>query len=200
MDRFVTKFDFSKLAKVSAAAITNATKPDKALVTAFVGGKIDLGHPAAKAYLKKKNVAVPEFRAAATTSVAAGIATEMDPLEFMHMSLGEILAKYGTLKEFKGVLDALKTMADISYKEMQAQEKRGEFIRRETVKTFIFGALEQLNLRLLRDVPKTAVARLASHLKTGGSREDAEMMFVTIISQSLQLVSDTTTRVLRTGA
>ena len=200
LDRFIGKKDFADLAGVSPQAITKNTKEGKVLEHSVVNGKIDLSTPGVAQYLASKEKDVPEFKNGPAFTMEVGVGDETPTGEFMHMTVAEVTARLGSDKNFKSFLDARKTIADIAIKDLQAAEKRGELIPRQTVKTFIFGALEQCNHRLLRDLPKTAIQRLSAHFESGGSEEEATRILLEMVSKNLSTAQNTISRIMKDDA
>lgn len=217
MDRFVSKKEFADVCQKTPAAITAATRPGKALSLALAGKKIDTHHVDAVTYMQKHGVDVglPAQDEPATTaskktkpSKQKGSYQEVDIKvdidhnlaeysKYLNMTLGDIIRKFGSMPKFKDHLNSFKVMSEIELRELQAEEKRGKFIRRDTVKTHIFGAMDTSNLRLLRDVPKTAAMKAASILKSGQEIGVVEEMLRDLIGKNLSVVRETAERVLR---
>lgn len=218
MARLVTRSHFAREARVSPAAITKACKG--LLAPACEGKRIDLDHPAAAAYLRKKGVTptpAPKTRAKSAPKPTAErppaprskprarparrvpeAADDMEDVEsFVDLTLRELTDRFGTETAFKDWLDARKKIADTREKELKNEETDGRLIERELVKTHVFGTLESGNRRLLGDVPKTIARRLYAMAKAGAPVEDAETIVREIISSQLRPVAEDAARVLR---
>ena len=72
---------------------------------------------------------------------------------FADMKLRDILKRYGTMTQFKDLLSATKLIEDIVEKRIKNAKASGDLISREHVHTFIFGAIEVMNIRLIQDAP-----------------------------------------------
>lgn len=116
---------------------------------------------------------------------------------YAHLTLHELVQRFGTKTGLKDWLDARKKIADIREKDLKNDETVGRLIERELVKTHVFGAIEAGNRRLLRDVPRTIVLRLYALAKSGAPAEEAEKSVREIISSQLRPVKDKAGRVLR---
>lgn len=116
---------------------------------------------------------------------------------YAHLSLSELVAKFGTVTSFKDWLDARKKISDIREKDLRNDELEGRLISRELVRTHVIGAIEAGNRRLLTDSPKTIARRLYALVNSGASAEEAEKTVREIISSQLKPVAATAARVLR---
>ena len=215
MDRFLTKAAFAKLVGIKAPSVTYLCKPGKALHKAVVGKKIDLEHPATQEYLEqhkskekdaKKQVAKQKDAAKdAPKTVKTPDGHEYTPInvleahpdEFLDLTMRQIYHQFGSMEEFKTAIAVRKTMSEINFKELQSMEKRGELIPREIVKTHIFGAMNTSNLRMLRDIPKTATTKAIAMLKSGQKPAAVEAMIRELIGKNLAVVESTANRILK---
>lgn len=199
MPKLGSRSDLAKLAGVGKSAITEATKPGGPLAAARVGQSIDLEHPDCLAYLKraakrrqKRKVAEaqasesdPDLVAAQDDDTAAELA------EIGGMTIREVVDEFGTKHAFAHWLEALKRMEDIRKLRLSNDETEGALIRREFVKTYLFGAVDSMTRRLLNDLPATAVASIYASARAGEPVEDAERALVGLISDTLKPFANT---------
>ena len=122
---------------------------------------------------------------------AAALASVLD------LTLRELVSRYGTARQFKGYVDASKVLADIRNKDLKSAELEGTLIPRATVKTHLFGAIENNNLRLLTDIPKTITRRLSALFKSGSTIEDCEVVVRDLLGAHVKGVKATAKRVLK---
>lgn len=140
---------------------------------------------------KKKGSA----RAASPTDVPD--VTDDDIEAYAHMSLDELVERFGTATAFKDWLDSRKTIEDIRQKTLKNNEIDGRLISRDLVRAHVFGAIESGNRRLLGDSPKTIARRLYALAKNGTPVEEAEAIVREIISSQLAPVKAQAARALR---
>lgn len=219
----VSRADFSRRAGVSDAAISKWAKGPGA--AALVGSRIDVDHPAARAYLASKGAA-PTPRAKAVRKTPAkptgvrrapplpGESPERAPREkappvetlpsdfeklddFADLTLRDFCERYGSAQGAKDWLDARKKIADIREKDLKNSETDGRLIERDLVKVHVFGAIESANRQLLGDSPKTMARRLYALAKSGAPIEEAERVIRDLIGSQLKPVKATASRVLR---
>ena len=204
--RLLSKADFATEAGVSRAAVTKAAKG--LLLAAIVAGEIDIDHPDAIAYLKKKQAAktkTPPKNKPAAKAATHGAATgetshysKDGPIQLvLDLTIRELVEAFGTDKQFSTWIDARKVIEDIRYKQLRTAKEEGILIPRELVKLHIFGAIEAANVRLLSDTPKTLSERIFALAKAGGSKKEAEKIIKEIIGSQLKNVKTTATRVLK---
>lgn len=125
-----------------------------------------------------------------------GVSAE-DIAGFAHLSLDELVRKFGTALAFRDWLIARKTIADIHEKELKNERTMGALIERELVKVHLLGLIDAAFRRLLADAPKTIARRLYAQAKSGEPVEDAEKLVRETISSILQPAKTSAARVLR---
>ncbi len=123
--------------------------------------------------------------------------TDDDIEAYAHMSLDELVERFGTATAFKDWLDSRKTIEDIRQKTLKNNEIDGRLISRDLVRAHVFGAIESGNRRLLGDSPKTIARRLYALAKNGTPVEEAEAIVREIISSQLAPVKAQAARALR---
>jgi hypothetical protein len=136
--------------------------------------------------------APPRHGAPPPETDAAGYAPELAEL-----TLAEIVLRHGTVPAYLDHLNAYSKREQALKTKLDNQRTQSELISFELVQTHLFGALESLSKRLLGDTAKTIVLRLTSHVKAGGSGEDAEKIVLDLISSQIKPVKETAARVLR---
>ena len=195
------------MAGVSPAAITKACK--RALKPALIGKRIDLDHPTVVKYLAGKGVdatsppeTTPAERPRRTRKrprpgqrAARRELQSIDGLE--HLTLEELINRFGTETGLKDWLDSRKKIADIREKDLKNAEAAGRLISREFVKTHVFGHLDAAHRRLLRDTPKSLAKRIYALARAGEPIEAAEAEVREAISDQLRPMKAEATRALR---
>ena len=204
MDQLITRARFARLAGVSRPSVTKACK--NGLKDAVVGKRIDLTHPAARQYLADKGVDATTVRPAASRiprggeggpgkSEAAG--TDWGPgnvEDLLGLTFREIAVRYGTVPGFTDWLNARKKVADIRRLELRNAESEGRVIQRDLVRTHVFGYLDAMNRRLLRDLPPALAPQLLTLARTNASAEDFKKEIRARISHQLRNAKHDVTR------
>lgn len=211
--QLMSRADLAKRAGVSRAAVTKACKGAGALVDACVDDRVDVRHPAAKAYLEKHGAKAPvrpkdpqveaQKRVAREPDAALDSADPMDADEldraepYASMTLTDLIDRFGSRRAFKDYLEALKKIEDIRKTRLDNDETEGELISRELVRVKVFGALEAGNRRLLMDLPKTAARMVYASVKSGASVEEVERTLRGLVSAQLKPIKTRAARELR---
>jgi hypothetical protein len=120
-----------------------------------------------------------------------------EDLEQIASMLAPLLARFGTVRNLRDWLIALKDLELIRKTRLDNEETEGRLIPRELVKTHVFGAIEAANRRLLGDSPKTIARRVYAMAKSGAELESAEATVREIIGSQLHPVKIKASRVLR---
>lgn len=123
--------------------------------------------------------------------------TKEDIERYAHLSLTALTKRFGTATAFRDWLTAHKAIEDIREKRLKNDEAEGRLIPREPVKVHIFGAIDAVLVRLLRDAPKTIARRLYALAKSEAPVEQAEATTREILSSLLKPVKANAARVLR---
>ena len=222
LQKLIIQAEFASEAGVSREAVRKAST--RGLKAAMVDGFVDIAHPDAQAYIRrqhdkktkkpptarpkppsKKHVATKSKSKPATPPkpIASG---EAMPLRFTEaealagvfdLTLRELVSRYGTARQFKGFVDASKVLADIRNKDLKSAELEGTLIPRSMVKTHMFGAIENNNLRLLTDMPKTLSRRAQAMFNTGATIEAIEAMMRDLLSTHVKGIKATAIRMLK---
>lgn len=162
-----------------------------------MGKRIDLAHPSAQRYLADKGVDPTRLEPSLSNSGPAddettqGEAAETrlgpDNIEdLLDLTFRDIAARYGTVPGFTDWLDARRKVADIRRLELRNAESEGRLIQRDFVRTHVFGYLNAVNLRLLRDTPRTLAQRVRALVRSDATTEELEAEIRERISSQLR--------------
>lgn len=216
MPNLVSRADYARMAGISDSAVSRLARGK--LADASAGKRIDLDHPAVVAHLESRGVdptkgpptgrtvaeraTVARRKAPAKASRQAPSGGEDEPAEttrqagvtkdeierFDHMTLRELMDRFGTAPVFVDHLNALKRMEDVREKALKNDETDGLIISRELVQAHVFGTLYGLSRRLLGDMPKTVAQQLYALAKTGAPLEEAERVVRDAVSSQIEPV------------
>lgn len=213
-DQLETRSEFARRAGVSPSAVTQACRESGALREACVGDLIDIGHEAARAYLRGKGIVPPR---AAIREPDPAPPESADPPEnydlpelspnfrerypdvstCLDLPLRVIVDEFGTIKKFREATTARKEIAAAHAQEIKNKERLGQLIERDFVETYVFGLLEELSRRLLSDAPRTIVRSIYALAKANVGIEQAELDVKGQISANLKRAQEQMTRRLR---
>jgi hypothetical protein len=226
MPRLISRADMARLAKVTGAAITKASR--KQFAAAMVGDRIHVDHPDAVAYLATRGAKPPtdhgktkpakpvpsrpgaKTPAAKTARRGSGAPTargrkaddsepELDVAKYGHLTYSEIVRKFGTQRQFRDVLDAVIKIQTAREKKLNNDEADGRLISKEGVRAHMFGAIESCFRRLLQDTPRTMAMQLLTAAKAGITLEEAETLIRGLIASQLTSMKESAARLLRDG-
>ena len=93
---------------------------------------------------------------------------------FAHMTISELIERYGTDTAFLDWLKALKAIEDIHDKRLKNAEKSGELISRDLVKVGIIDTVDGAFNRMLTDGAKTIALRTKAVIDAGGKLQELE--------------------------
>lgn len=197
MKNTVSRSEFARMVGVSPGAVTKACK--KALAPATVGKRIDCDHPAAIKYLQRRD--------GTTTTVngwsARNEAEKKKALEalknesFAHMTLREIIAKFGTDTGFGDWLRAVKLIEDINEKRLKNEHTMGELVSRQLVKNHLITPFDTALNKLLTDGTKTIARRVISMSEAGRPLDECEKLIADQISSQIKRMKSETVRRLK---
>lgn len=108
-----------------------------------------------------------------------------------------LVERFGTDTRFSDWLSSLKDIELIREKRLKNGETEGGLISRELVKTFVFGAIEAANKRLLGDAAKTIASKVFNSTRAKGTLEEAQRLVRDEISKQLKPLKATAARHLR---
>ena len=193
----ISKQQFATLAGVSGAAITAALRGD--LAGALVVDRIDQNHETALAYLRDQGVD-PEEKWPPEEMDPDPATTEVRDIgQYMHLTLSELIERFGTERSFRDWLEALNKLESLREKRLNIEERQRTLIRRELVRSHVFGAIDAGFRRLLTDTPRTIVAMIYAKAKADVPLEEAERTVREVMQKQLSPIKSTAARVLRNG-
>src|SRR5689334_13315687 len=78
-----------------------------------------------------------------------------------------------------------KKRAEIAALELKLRRDQGELIERALVKRYLFGYLEALSIRLLRDMPQTLASQVSSRTRANATNEEITTFIREVLSREL---------------
>ena len=193
----ISKQQFATLAGVSGAAITAALRGD--LAGALVVDRIDQNHETALAYLRDQGVD-PEEKWPPEEMDPDPATTEVRDIgQYMHLTLSELIERFGTERSFRDWLEALNKLESLREKRLNIEERQRTLISRELVRSHVFGAIDAGFRRLLTDTPRTIVAMIYAKAKADVPLEETERAVREVMQKQLSPIKSTAARVLRNG-
>ncbi len=153
------------------------------LVTALRNGGLipDKNKPAPKPPAEKKVPHIRGHQAAAAKKKAAEQSAPDDIIEipaniqaFAHMTLTELIDKFGTDTRFVDWLNATQKIESINEKRLKNAQTRGELVSRDLVRVGIIEPIDAAHIKLLTDGAKTIARRAVAMSKAGRPVEDVE--------------------------
>lgn len=118
-------------------------------------------------------------------------------LQDLDDALTPLIERFGTHFQFSSWLSSLKDIELIREKRLKNGETEGSLISRELVKTFVFGAIEAANKRLLGDAAKTIASKVFNSVRAKGTLEEAQRIIRDEIGKQLKPLKTTAARRLR---
>lgn len=208
--RLVTRAELARHAGCTAMAVTQACKVR--LAKAVHGKRVDIDHPAVRAWLKKRGHELPEPAASEVVPAPAALASgprgaQMAPVRtpegiedihgFEDLTLREIVTRYGSMSVHSDWLDMRRKQVQIREREIKNFELEGRLIPREGVRVHVIGVIDGAFRRLLQDAPKTLARRIYAMAHAGESVEAAEELVRDTVTSLLRPVKEAAARVLR---
>ncbi len=175
--RLITRANFAALAEVTKAAITKACK--NGLAEACDGDQIDLSHPATQAYLKKHNVKLEPLKGPLPSAASP------DDRDSVGAEYEWAVEECGSIQNYHTTLKARRAKADAQSAEFRTLTQQGRLLSKEKVRQHMFGAFEQLSLRLLDDTSVSLAAKVSMLAKAGGTTEELEALTRRILSEEM---------------
>lgn len=120
-----------------------------------------------------------------------------EDLQDLDDALSPLIDRFGTHFQFSTWLSSLKDIELIREKRLKNGETEGSLISRELVKTFVFGAIEAANKRLLGDAAKTIASKVFNSVRAKGTLEEAQRIIRDEIGKQLKPLKTTAARRLR---
>ena len=209
----VTKKEFSRRCGVNASSVTKALK--RKLAAALVGDQIDVHHDAAKGFYERnavRRIQLGEANAplcqtpvndAPTQHIRSINESDMQVLtsptdnelgKFGDMKLKDIVRKFGTMHQFLDHLKSTKEIENIRALRIKNAQMSGNLISREHVQTFVIGAIETSNVRLLNDAPRTICARVIAAHKAGETPAGCEEIARKVLSSQIRSLKQQATK------
>jgi hypothetical protein len=227
MPRVLSRAEFARLAKVSKAAITKAcgaglapactadrVDAEHPAAIAYLKRRGVAIARSDRAPTKAKKRAAPapaaptaspkpaKTRRPAPTApgpkpIEQVAADEPGELDAYAEELDRLVRRYGTARNFRDWLLALKDIETIRKTRLDNEQTEGRLISRDLVKGHVFGLLDALSRRLLNDFPKTATRRCYANAESKVAVEESEKMVVELMASMLEPVKTTTAKLLR---
>ena len=199
--KLVSRSDLARLAGVSPAAVTKQCRPGGILADGCVRDRVDLnadcvqkwlaGHAGGKtrggSKVKKSSSAPAAPRRKPGKPAAHGAPLLDDLRAYQSLTLAEIIARHGTIRELKDLLEARAKMAAIQERELGMSETRAELVDRNLVRLHVIGAFDAGHRRLLSDAVETLARQLYAACKSGQSLEEGKRVAREVISSQLEL-------------
>jgi hypothetical protein len=211
--RIITKAELSRWANVSRMAATKIAAGQ--LADAVVDGKIDANHPLVREWLalhgchelpptstpqhakaaeptaKPSRRPAAKPKAAEQPSAVATLPTQISGYaieELEHLTVREVVMRYGSLDGFKRFVDSLKGIAEYKFRELKIQQQRGELVDRDRVAGTVFPLLDLAFARLVSDVPDALAHMIVARVESGGAETVMDVQ---------KLIRDANSRVLK---
>lgn len=188
MRRLTSFAELARLADITRQSVSEAARVGP-LREAVHGRRIDAEHPAVREYLLRHGVserAIDDFTRDIDARRGPGTEVDADDFEtYADLTFREVFERFGTLERFAAHLDAYKVYEQVIGQRLKNEELSGKLISREFVQTFVFGPLEELSQRLLRDHPKNTARQIFELFTAGGSAEEAERIIRVDVSSHL---------------
>lgn len=210
------------MAGVSPAAITKACKGE--LAPACRADRVDAEHEAARAYLARKGKTdgaptsppKPARPAPADPTpskkpgksprsklTAPGPKTRRkvtaETVDELERDLAPFVEKWGTVRDVRDQLLAIKDIQTIRGKRLQNDETEGRLVSWDLVTTSLLGLIDATFRRLLGDAAKTISREMYAMRKAELPVEDAERKAREILSSHLAALKANAARLLRGG-
>lgn len=199
----VTKSAFSRVAGVSAAAVSKAARVGF-LKKAVCQGKIDTESETARAYLRQKGIDPGDAFSDRTQVNPAppGVmitlpSGQTDPKEFEGKTLSELCALFGTDSRFKVWMEARKKITDIEKNEIANEKAKGLLVSRDLIKKGVVDPIDAAFATLLTDTAKTIAIRATAMAKSGSEMEDIKSFVVDQISSVIRPAKTKAIKILR---
>lgn len=113
------------------------------------------------------------------------------------MTVREVCMRFGTFEQFKDLLKARETIEVIKLKEVQAAEKRGEYISRDLVSKHVIPMVDNAFARLVEDTPETLAGLSLALAQSSGSKMELADLIRANITKILKDVKANSVRVIQ---
>lgn len=122
---------------------------------------------------------------------------EPDVESLLHLTVFELTCLYGSTQAGADFVALRKEIANVARLELANRERDGRLIPRELVAHHVFGAINTMNTRLLRDMPVTLAQRLRAAVHAGESTEELIRITRDLIGSELRTMKNKVVRALR---
>lgn len=85
-----------------------------------------------------------------------------------HLTVREVVMRYGSVDGFKRFVDILKSISEFKYKELRAKQQRRDLVDREKVAGLVFPLIDVAFSRLVTDVPESVSKLVIARVESGG--------------------------------
>jgi len=124
-------------------------------------------------------------------------ADEPGELDAYAEELDRLVTRYGTARNFRDWLSALKDIETIRKTRLDNEQTEGRLIQRDIVKGHLLGLIDAFARRLLTDAPKTIARRCYANAGSNVAVEESEKMVAELIGSMLEPVKTTAAKLLR---
>ena len=190
---FVLKKDFAVLANVSQSVVYMNCKKD--LSEAVQGKYINTNHPAAREFIERYNPGVNPDHIDDELDVMHAIPDDIRKI--CDWPLIDICKQFGGDVRFLQWVRAQKEVELVQERRLKNLMTDGSLIRRDYVRTHIFGLIETTFTRLLSDTPKSLTNLVTEQVKSGASSEEIEISVREIISKQIRDLKTKSERLLK---
>jgi hypothetical protein len=194
----VTKAELARRAGVTGAAITKAC--NKSLKNAVEGGRIDVSHPSAIAYIAahtgNTTPGQPHIRGYAARNSTrkqnsrpqedGAFEVPMNIVEFADWTLRDIITHFGTDIAFVDFLKALKEIETINERRIKNAKAQGELVSRDLMKTGVIDPIDTALTKLLTDGARTISRRATAMHDANRDLQDIEAFIKDQISSFIR--------------
>jgi len=207
--KLVSQPDFADISGLSTPTVNAHCQPGKALHKCVIGGKIDLEHPDAVAYIEARiqrhtdsKFTKPMTKKSSSTAEAVTAWTDAqtaesrhrakmaelaaDMRELAHLSLSKLIYYFGEDIRFLDWLKAIKMQEKIEEVRLKNAEKEGTLVRRELVHVGVMMVLDSALRGMLTDGAKTIATKSHAMAKSDRSVDEIEEYISGILGSYLK--------------
>lgn len=183
-----------------ATAIFELLKVTKSIPEQSVELDKPVSMPAVTRSGKESVRPVRRVLSAPTRDEAGLVEIPADIVQYIDMSLREIVTLHGSLPGFVDWLKATKTIEEINEKRLKNAITTGEVVSRENVHRGIVVPIEAAHVKLLRDGCKTMARRVVAMVEGGRGVVDIEAFLADQVASFIRPVKAQVTRAMRVMA
>jgi hypothetical protein len=203
----ITMANLARRAGVNRSSITKLAR-GRLRAAVLAGGRIDATHAEVRRWARERGVDPRSLLDPISKANAAPVAAEepararakepgLDELTevagLLDLTVREVTTRFGSAQGARDWIALRRHAAEVSRVEARTRREAGLLISRELVRQTVFGALEALSFRLLRDMVDNLSARLA----TAPTREQRALMIRTEVTSHLTRTKQDVIRGLR---